>query len=353
MLLAPNWLGDAVMFSALLEFLHEHRNLSDGRKLVFHLAVREAWAPLFKNDNRLESILVVHRGGRHSGILGGWKLGNEIRFHKPDAVVLGPPSFRAGIAAWRSGAPIRVGYKSDGRGLLLTLGIETPVRGSRHHSLELIDLGRALLAELGQHLTASESHSFLPTLPGCVAIQPEASSSPLPIWIFAPGATYGSAKSWPLNNALGFVKTAIMDRGVQLVLLGDAAAKDFARGLADGLDMPLSEKFEGTAGLVDLTGQTDLKQVVSIMKASQVFVGNDSGLMHLAGALGMPTVGLFGSSNPDWTSPVGPRCRAVAAEGFSCRPCYLKNCNQKEFCLDTINASRVLSAVDDVLSLNS
>jgi len=352
LLVAPNWLGDAVMFSALIEFLHSNRFLKDGRSLVLDLAIRSQWAPLFKADNRLKRIFIVDRGGRHGGLLGGWKLGSDFRHLKPDAVLLGPPSFRAGFAALRSGAGIRVGYESDGRNPMLNFSLPVPARGSLHHCEELVGLGQLLMNALGDQPQNPEPQTAEPFLPGCESFPIISLQSSTPIWVFAPGATYGSAKSWPLSQALEFVRTAIGQREVRLVVLGDSAASNFAQGLADGLNLPLSENLEGGPGLVDLTGRTDLGKVVSILKVCRVFVGNDSGLMHLAAALSVPTVGVFGSSNPEWTSPRGPLTRVVSAEGFSCRPCYLKSCNQKEFCMETIKAPEIFAAIDQLLSCN-
>lgn len=351
-LLAPNWLGDAVMFSALIGFLHAHRTLTGGRTLQLNLALREAWAPLFENDPRLHNLFMVQRNERHAGVLGGLKLGCDFRDQNPDAILLGPPSFRAGMAAWRSGAPIRIGFKGDGRSPLLTHAVAASVRGTFHHSAELVGLGGILLKALGDHDHQAEQPQAHPSLPGCQAILPAVAQSATPIWVLAPGATYGSAKSWPLNRALEFVREVINQRAVRVVLLGDSGASDFAAGLAGGLDLALNQDLEGGPGLVDLTGRTDLKRVVAILKSCQVFVGNDSGLMHLAAALGVPTVGIFGSSNPDWTSPQGPHTQVVNAHGFECRPCYLKNCNQKEFCLETVAATSVLRAID-ALPLNN
>jgi lipopolysaccharide heptosyltransferase II len=152
---------------------------------------------------------------------------------------------------------------------------------------------------------------------------------------------------------MDFARLAIQERKVRLILLGDSAATAFADELAQGLNISKEDELEGAAGLVDLTGQTDLPRVVSILKSSQVFVGNDSGLMHLAAALGIPTVGVFGSSNPDWTRPIGSRTLPLVVKGFSCHPCYLKVCNQKEFCLDSIPAGDVLQGIDGLLEMEN
>lgn len=103
------------------------------------------------------------------------------------------------------------------------------------------------------------------------------------------------------------------------------------------------------ADVIDLTGQTSLTDAVDWLGRSQLYVGNDSGLMHVAAAMGTPTIGLFGSSSPEWTRPAGPRVAVIAAEGFPCRPCYRRTCNQPVFCLGTVDASRVLAAARDLL----
>ena len=83
LLMAPNWLGDTVMFSPLLTFLDRHRVFPDGRRLVLEMAVRPAWSPLFRHDQRIDYLLPVEREGRHGGLLGGWKLGNDFKRREP------------------------------------------------------------------------------------------------------------------------------------------------------------------------------------------------------------------------------------------------------------------------------
>ena len=350
LLVAPNWLGDVVMFSSLIEFLHRNRQLPDGSKLVLGMAVRPSWKPLFENDIRLDFLISVLRPGRHAGILGGPRLGLEMRKFSPNAVILGPPSLRSGLAAFFSGANLRIGYEGDGRSALLTHSVENTVRGESHHSLELTHLGEMFFQALGWDEFADRDKNILPTLPACEEIKPSSTNSTSPIWIFAPGATYGSAKSWPLKPAVDFVRQVIDQRKVRLVVVGDEAASKYAAQLASNLSVEREEAIEGPPGLVDLTGKTDLNQVTALLKSCQVFVGNDSGLMHLSASLGVPTVGIFGSSNPDWTSPQGLRTKVVAAEGFDCRPCYLKVCNQKQFCLETIDSDQIMAAVDELLT---
>ena len=347
LVLAPNWLGDVVMTSPLLSRLAAARG-ADGRRPAVHLAVRRPWAPLFDADPRLASVVIVEREGRHAGPAGLLRLGADLRRVAPWAIVVGPPSLRAGLAARLSGAAVRVGYRGEGRGPLLTAAPAKPARGERHHSRELADLGDLALAACGLLPDAGGQAEAWGLLPACAAVPGPAADQGPPVWVLAPGTTYGEAKIWPLEQARRFADVAVAERGVRLVLLGDAAAADFAAAMRRGSPSPWRDSLAGPAGIVDLCGRTSLAAAAGLLRGAAAFVGNDSGLMHLSGALGVPTVGLFGSTNPAWTAPLGRATRVLAADGFPCRPCYRRTCNQDRFCLATIDAATVLAAVDDL-----
>lgn len=338
LIVCPNWLGDSVMATRLLEFLHRSRRLDDGRHLHLTWAVRRGWAPLFREDPRIDQILTVERPGRHDGWRGIPALAGEIRSENFDGMIIGPPSLRMGLVGRWAGVPLRVGYATDTRRWTLSHPVPLPLRGSAHFSQEMVELGHQALRAVGQerrpHLDPGET-----SLPG-VAPLGSGTTLAVPRLVFAPGATYGLAKTWPLEPAVEFCRLAL-EEGNQLILLGDAAAGPFGRDLAGLLNTEARAQVTDQSGLVDLTGQTDLIQAAQLLLAADGFVGNDSGLMHLAAALGVPTVGIFGSSNPAWTAPLGRRTAAVVAAGFPCQPCYRRTCNQATFCLDTITGQQV------------
>jgi heptosyltransferase-2 len=252
---------------------------------------------------------------------------------------LGPPSLRAGVAAALARVPVRVGYRGDGRSLLLTHPVDRPRRGARHHADELRDLGDVALAALSLSPGTSVEEAEPGLLPG-VAAHAGSDGNP-PVWVFAPGTTYGEAKVWPRERAVEFAARAVQERGVRLVLLGDAGAAPLAASLAEGRTAG-----PAGAGVEDRTGRTTVAEAAAVLAGADAFVGNDSGLMHLAAAVGAPTVGLFGSTNPAWTAPRGNATAVVAADGFSCRPCYRRTCNNDVFCLATIDSDAVLAAID-------
>ncbi|MCK9996059.1 MAG: glycosyltransferase family 9 protein [Candidatus Krumholzibacteria bacterium] len=351
LVLAPNWLGDVVMHTPLLSLLHGYRGevtAVTGRQVSIHLGVRRAWADLFRDDFRVDELILLERDRRHRGLAGTFRLANILRQGGYDAILLGPPSLRTGIAAWMSRIPCRVGYRSDGRSAFLTVGLSPEPRGSLHYSSEMIGLGRAWLDSLGVGIIESLDKGVPTSLPGCDSLPPADMGAGLPVWSVAPGTTYGEAKTWPVDRMGDFLELAIEKAGVRIVLLGDEAARGFTLRLRERFKEFWSEDPLGGTAILDLTGKTDLLTAAGILRSSSAFIGNDSGLMHLAAALGRPTVGVFGSSNPEWTAPLGRHAKAIVPTGFSCRPCYLKTCNQAEFCLDTVSAETVLAAVLDI-----
>jgi heptosyltransferase-2 len=345
----PNWLGDVVMATPLLALLHQARS-RDGVPVRVHAAVRRRWAPLFADDDRLAGLHVHERTGRHAGLRGAFRLAAGWRRLRPDAVVLCPPSLRMALAARLAGVPCRVGYASDGRAPLLTVAPPAPrPRGVEHHADELLGLGMHLARALA--LEVSPRPDALPRLPSLDAVAPLAVGEGPPVWILAPGATYGTAKAWPAPRVAEFLDLAVRDRGVRVAVVGDAGSRDLVatvRGSRPGL--PWRRELPGPPAVIDLAGRTDLRALVALLRAAEAFLGNDSGVMHLAAALGVPTLGLFGSSSVAWTAPRGPRARALAAEGFPCQPCFRRTCNQRVFCLDTLAPAAVLATLLDLVA---
>ena len=349
----PNWLGDVIMTTPLIEFLLGAFSAQPvGSRPELALAVRPAWSPLFAGDARLAGLVPVDRRGRHGGPAGIPRLAADFRRGRYDAVVLGPPSLRAGLTARLAGIPLRIGHATDGRGPLLNAAVPRGVRGSRHYAWEMLELGLVLLDRLGLAAPLLPTGGLpSPALPGCASLsrQPFGGGG-RPLWAVAPGTTYGEAKTWPLERMREFVAAAVAVDGARVVLLGDAQAAVFAAGLRQDSILSWGEDPGRDTDIIDLTGRTDLPAVVRVLKAAAGFVGNDSGLMHLAGALGVPTVGIFGSSNPDWTHPLGARTAAVTAAGFPCRPCYRRTCNQAQFCLETVAAAAVAAQLRSLLA---
>lgn len=345
LVVAPNWLGDVVMATPLLTWLDAVRRAPGGPSLRITLAVRAAWAPLFTGDGRCDELLVSERPGRHDGLAGIARQAAQWRRRGFDAALLGPPSLRAALTAALAGIPCRIGHRGDGRGLLLSAAPVREPRGRRHFSLEMVDLGLALARARGWDPARlpSTADAGPPRLCGADRPAPPAPADGRPLWALGPGSTYGPAKTWPAARTADFLKEAVATDRARVVLLGDGGASALVAALRSATpELHWGAAAAADVDVIDLTGATSLPEAVAWLRRCSLYVGNDSGLMHLAAALGTPTVGLFGSSNPDWTRPGGSRVAVVAADGFACRPCYRRTCNQPVFCLDTVTGRQVL-----------
>ncbi len=171
--------------------------------------------------------------------------------------------------------------------------------------------------------------------------------------MLAPGATYGSAKAWPPRRIAEFLHLAVQDQGRRVVVVGDAAGARIVAAVREAAaSLPWRDQLAGPAAVVDLVDRTSLADLGALLRRSEAFLGNDSGVMHVAAALGVPTLGLFGSSSVAWTAPLGVRARALAAAGFPCQPCFRRTCNQDVFCLDTISGAAALDALMALVDQN-
>ncbi len=192
-----------------------------------------------------------------------------------------------------------------------------PVR--LHQKFYYVDLAATLGAPADPSLPALRSvpHAFVegPTAALC------------------PGAEYGPAKRWPLEN-FAAVGQSLTERGFKLVILGAPNDKPLAAQLAEKLP-----------GARNLAGETTLAQFMAELAAADLVVSNDSGAMHLASALGLHTVAIFGSTEPALTGPLGPRT-AILRHHVPCSPCFLRECPLDFACMTSITPPVVLAAAD-------
>ncbi len=339
LVVAPNWLGDLVMATSLLESL-----ATDPSRPRLTVSLRSEWEPLLRDDPRVDGLLSYDRGGRHRGLDGLFRLAAQWRREGFAEAILLPPSLRVAVAARLAGIPRLIGFRSDGRGFLLEGSVRRPLRGSMHYCEEL---GLLLAAWRREPTAAGEAPA--PRLPG-LAERAEAAPTPEgpPLWVLGVGTTYGSAKNWPAAAVASFADAVVGRRGARVVLVGDAAGRAMRDAVRRGCSAAWRDDLVGGPAVVDRVGRTDLSEVAALLRDAAVYVGNDSGLMHLAAALGAPTVGIFGSSSPAWTAPRGRRTAVVAATGFPCQPCYRPECRHETFCLDTVSPEEVLAVASSL-----
>jgi heptosyltransferase-2 len=258
----------------------------------------------------------------------------QLRAGKFAAALLLPNSLRAALEAWRADIPQRIGYARGGRGFLLTRTIPVPGRNPvrLHQKFYYLDLAAQLgapadasLPELRVPIDAGDASSALLPSAGASAILPCAAA-------LCPGAEYGPAKCWPLERFVEVGKF-FAERG-PIVILG--AVGDAARA---------AQLAEQIPGAVNRAGQTTLAEFMAELGRARLVVSNDSGAMHLASALGVPTVAIFGSTEPALTGPLGART-AVLRHHVPCSPCFLRDCPLDFACMTAITPAMVLAAAE-------
>jgi heptosyltransferase-2 len=326
--LAPNWLGDAVMsLPALADVRRRH---PDAHLVV---AVRAGLNALFEAVAGVNEIVALE---------GRWRAdARALAAGHFDAALLLPNSFRAAWTAWRAAIPERWGYRRDLRSLLLSRAIAPPRAGRSHHSTYYQQLTTALDCPAGP---------LQPALTLSPAMQ-EAGDRVLRSagWTgerlvgLAPGAAYGSAKRWPPDR-VGQLARELARDGIRPVLVGAGDDVETAREVvrsAERAGLPMG-------ALIDLAGRTSLGQLIGIVSRCAAFVSNDSGAMHLAAALDVPVTAIFGPTQEWATAPLaGPagHVPAIVRTDVFCRPCMLRTCPIDHRCMRRIDVGAVLTAV--------
>jgi heptosyltransferase II len=262
----------------------------------------------------------------------------DLRRESFDCAILLPNSFDAALAAWMARIPRRIGYRRDGRGWLLTEAIPPPEPGEipRHERFYYLELLRR----------AGVIHEYPPCadirLDGCEAARAAGLDAlraagllgrGAPVVGVSPGAAYGDAKRWLPER---FAETALVvarAHGASVALFGAAAERELCESQATAI------RADGVT-VRNFAGETTLRQFIDLTAACRVFLTNDSGAMHIASALGVPTVAVFGATDDTTTGPTGV-CARVVREQVECSPCLLRTCPIDHRCMTRVNAGRV------------
>jgi heptosyltransferase-2 len=338
LVIAPNWLGDAVM---ALPAIGDLRRRFPAARLI--VAARRAISGLFTMSPLVDEVVVMEWSGRF------WRRRSRhadmrtLRGLGADASVLLPNSFASAWMAHRAGIPERWGYAADLREQLLSRAIPRPP--IRVHQAEYY---RRLVNGLG-----FENGSLEPEL----VVQSHLMERAREVlrsagWneagqfvAIAPGAAYGGAKRWPAEHFAEVAARLVRDRGTQCVLIGssaDASTTQWVRSL-----VPESERTQ----IIDLAGQTTLETLAGVLRLASACVSNDSGAMHLAGAVGVPLAALFGPTRERETAPLSRSGRRVEVliNHVWCRPCMLRECPLDHRCMKGLSPDRVAATVVDLM----
>jgi lipopolysaccharide heptosyltransferase II len=327
---ATNWVGDAVMSLPALQAIRERFPGS-------HIAVlARPWvADLYARESFADEVILYTSPRGFKDLSGKWRLARELRARHFDLAILLQNAFEAAALVVAAGIPRRIGYDRDGRGLLLTDRIPVPRRGEipKHERFYYLELLRraGLLDGYGEEGCIRLSGAAEAGAAGAVKLR--AAGLQGPVVGVSPGAAYGTAKRWlPERFAEAAAELCGQIEGsVALFGSGDE------RQLCDEIAADIRRRgYE----VHNFAGSTTLREYIELAAACRVYLTNDSGGMHIASALGIPTVAVFGATDDVATGPTGPAARVVR-EMVECSPCLLRECPIDHRCMTRVPSERV------------
>ncbi len=322
---AANWVGDAVMSVPALQALR-----AQFPKASIAILAKPSVAELYSREPFCDE-LILYSSSR-------WQTAGNLRQRGFELAVLLPNSFDSAWIAWAARIPNRVGYRRDGRSWLLTQAIAVPKQSEipTHQCFQYLELLRR--AKL------IESHSF----DGEIRLDGSAAAAQrgrerfnrlgvnMPIVGVSPGAAYGTAKRWLPERFAQAAVIVARERAAAIAVFGSKEETQICAEVQRAVE---------TAGerCLNLSGRTNLGAFIELIAACDMYLTNDSGPMHVASALCVPVVAVFGPTDEEATGPTGRMCRIVR-EQVECSPCLLRNCPIDHRCMTRVPAERVANA---------
>ena len=328
---ATNWLGDAVMSLPALRALRQHFPQAEIAILA------KPWvADLYQREPFCDRMIPYTA----RTLAEKWAAGRALARENFDCAILLQNAFEAAAVAYLAGIPERIGYARDGRSPLLTRAIPVPRKGEipRHERFYYLEL----LHRAG----------ILDSLPenDCIRLDGATQSRAAGLARFhelgmggtivgiSPGAAYGTAKRWLPERFAEAASTLARELGAAVAIFGSKDERAWCASIAAAIPVPAH----------NFAGETTLAEYIDLAAACRVYLTNDSGGMHVASALGVPTVAIFGATDDIATGPTGPLARVVR-EPVDCSPCLKRECPIDHRCMTKVSADRVAKVALDLL----
>lgn len=309
-----NWLGDAVMTIPALMAIHDHYP-----EAAMTVVAKESILPLF-------NLLPWEIEAIPLRTIKSWL---RLREKKFDLAVIFPNSFRSALEVYFTGAPVRLGYGISGRSLFLTERV--PLNKDKFHQADYYYHLLPPLAIKGKRpnpqLVVKEKDKELVSR----WLKEKGLDIGRPLITISPGASYGEAKCWP-EEKFALLARRLTDTG-EVVMVGTDR------------DVALIDRIVSLSRVraFNLAGETSITMLASLFSISKFLVSNDNGSMHLAAALGVRGIGLFGPTDPFRTGPLGDKI-TILRDKVDCSPCKKRTCHSKK-CFEGITAERVYAAI--------
>lgn len=315
LIVAPNWIGDAVMSLSLIQAFYQDSTLrgADGKPCEIHVLAPPVTAPVYQFSNAVRAIQVEPFS--HGKLQWGLRrqVGTLLAERGFDMAVVLPNSLKSALVPWFAGIAKRVGYSGELRAAVLTDTLAKPSKTSKPPMIQWYgslggyapDLLEFPVLHVQEGMQATACADFNLT-PGFLAV--------------APGAEFGPAKRWPAEHFAQVAEQFLLRNPLQkAVLFGGPKDQAFCGEIAGLLPLDLQGR------TTSLAGKTSLAQAVALISAASQLLTNDSGLMHVAAALNVQVHAVFGSSSPHHTPPLSSKAK-VYYLNLECSPCFQREC---------------------------
>jgi heptosyltransferase-2 len=330
---AVNWLGDLVMSGPALHAIHD--TFPDAHLSVL---VRRELASFYDGAMWVNEVIPYRLRRGAAGLFDQLSIVRRIRAGHYDLAVVLPNSFQSAMWVALAGVQRRAGYNADRRGFMLTHKVAPRADvESAHQVYHWLTMVAETIGAKGSakayHLDVNvQSRDRMRAWLAKRRRRPER-----PLIALAPVAAYGPAKEWPVERYAELADLLAERHEAECVLVGGIDDREQCERIAA----------QCKRGAIVAAAETTVGELIGLLSQCHGFAGNDSGCMHLAGALGVPTVAIFGSTNPGRTGPMGLHCRVIY-RGLECSPCLERTCRFGHYnCLRDITAGEVAGALEE------
>lgn len=337
LIIAPNWIGDAVMTQPLLAKLRTQYPNSTIDVLA------SPWvAPIYRACSEVSEVIEAKLEHKQLQWELRKQLAKKLQAKKYQACFVLPNSFKSALIPWLANIPFRIGYRGELRYGLINVSLDNPSKVNRPPMVEhYLALSRLIFDEAAistQEITPTLNVSNLAkqSIKNRLA---NASINPNSLYVFCPGAEYGPTKRWPASHFAKLAANVIhKNPSAQIILLGSKG------------DQKIAEEIQSQAStqenIMNWCGNTSLDEAIALIGLAKAVVSNDSGLMHIAAALKTPQVAIFGSSDPSHTPPLSEKAKVIWLN-LPCSPCHKRECPLGHLkCLIDIQPQQVLATLN-------
>jgi len=328
---STNWIGDAIMTTPAVRSIR--RAFPDAR---ISMLCKPWVADIFASSPFVDEVILYEKESRHRGVGGLLRLAAELEERRFDLAILLQNAFEAALISWLAKIPVRAGYRRDGRGWLLTHGVKIDPEIRKRHQVYYY---QGLLQGLGIDPGPDELFLALPSQTEGWARRLLGSRPGRVVVGMNPGAAYGPAKRWPAERYAELAARLVREFDASILVFGTRADQGAAQVIKEA----------SPKRVVDFAGRTSLAEAMALVKCCDCFVTNDSGLMHVAAALNVPQVAVFGSTDEIATGPFSRRAKVVK-KPLPCSPCLKPRCRMKDYrCMLEVTVDEVWENVAELI----